>query len=50
MRSGDSSRQEKRARPAQNRLLVGVFHETFETPYLPAVVLAQDELQMEQRP
>lgn len=26
------------------------FHETFETPYLPAAVLAQDELQMEQPP
>lgn len=29
-----SVRQEQRARPAENSLLVRVFHETFETPYL----------------
>lgn len=33
-RSREASRPEQRARPAENSLLVRVFHETFETPYL----------------
>lgn len=33
---------------AENSQLVRVFHGTFETPYLPAAVLAREEPQMEQ--